>query len=273
MAGMVHIRTRSLGSEVKTPDLATLSAWVSEQPAGREADLITYKLESALRAQVLAGIDLPSAGGRFYVERVIPSLQGITDLVIREEVYADPAGVCMDAVTITGLHRGGWCALPGLSELGLTDPDHCYRDDDEFMASLTGVYRDLMRAMRDSGVGGHVVHCSRDLTESEADGLTGVKTLLFIERPDTAALRLLLEHQSVIAIRPADLPALIDLMDDYPVRQVILMDPSPGDLTRALGVMDADHLASGGYCSSGDCEGYWKEQVAQSTVPAHPRLT
>lgn len=273
MAGMVHIQTRSLGSEMKTPDLATLSTWVSERPAGREADLITYKLESSLRPQVKAGIDLPSAGGRFYAERVIPSLKGITDLVVREEVYADPVGVCMDASTIAGLHRGGWCALPGLSELGLTDPDRCYRDDDEFVAELTGVYRELMRAMRDFGVGGHLVHCDRNLAESEADGLTGVKTLLYIEHPDSATLRLLLEHQSVIAVRPADLPALVDLMDDYPVRQVILMDPSPVDLTRALAEMDADHLASGGYCTSGDCEDYWKEQVAQSTVPAHPRLT
>lgn len=271
MARMVHIQTRSLGSEVKTPDLATLSAWVSERPAGREADLITYKLESSLRPQVLAGIDLPSAGGSFYAERVIPSLKGIIDLVVQEEVYADPTGVCMDAATITGLHGGSWCALPGLSELRLTDPDHCYRDDDEFVAALTGVYRELMRAMRDFGVGGHLVHCSRDLTESEADGLAGVKTLLYIERPDPPIFRLLLEHQSVIAIRPAELPALIDLMEDYPVRQVILMDPSPADLTRALGEMDADHLALGGFCSSGDCEDYWKERAAQSTVPVHSR--
>ncbi len=271
MAGMVHIQTRSLGSEMKTPDLATLSAWVSERPAGREADLITYKLESSLRPQILAGIDRPSAGGRFYAERILPSLKGVVDQVVQEEVYADSAGVCMDVVTIAGLYRGGWCALPGLSELGLADPDHCYRDEDEFVAALTAVYRDLMRAMRDSGVAGHVIHCSQDLTEAEADGLAGVKTLLYIEGPDPAALRLLLEHQSVIAIRPADLPALVDMMDDYPVRQVILMDPSPADLTRALGQMDADHLASGGYCRNGDCGDYWKEQVTQSTVPAHPR--
>jgi hypothetical protein len=268
---MVRILTRSLGSEVETPDLATLSTWVSERQTGKEADLITFKLESSLRPQILAGIDHPSAGGLFYAERVISSLKGITDRVVREEVYADPAEVRMDATTITGLYRGGWCTLPGLSELGLTDPNHCYRDDDEFVEALTGVYRELMRAMRDAGVGGHLVHCSRDLTEAEADGLAGGKTLLFIEHPDPAALRLLLEHQSVIAIPPADLPVLVDLMEEFTVRQVILIDPSSADLTRALGEMDADHLASGGYCNGGDCENYWKERVAQSTVPVQPQ--
>lgn len=271
MARMVHIQTRSLGSEVPIPDLATLSAWVSERPAGCEADLFTYRLESSLRPQILAGIDLPSAGGRFYGERIISSLGGVADQVVLEEVYAEPAGVCMDGAAIARVHRGSWCALPGLSELGLSDPGRCYRDEDEFVAALTGIYRELMRAMRDSGVAGHVIHCSQDLTEAEADGLAGMKTLLFIERPDPAALSLLLEHQSVIAIRPADLPALVDMMDDYSVRQAILMDPSSADLTRALGAMDADHLTSGGYCRGGDCDGYWKERVAYSTVPAYPR--
>jgi len=269
---MVHILTRSLGSEVETPDRAVLSEWVSALPAGREADLVTYKLEASLRPQLEAGIDLPAAGGRFYADRVIPSLQGVTDRVVQEEVYADPAGVCMDAVTIAGMHRTGWCALPGLSELGVTDPRRWYGDDDEFVAALTGVYRKLMRAMRDAGVGGHLVHCGNDLTEPEADGLSGPKTLLFIERPDPATLCLLLEHQSVVAISPADLPVLVGMMEEYTVRQVVLMDPSPADLTRALGEMDADHLASGGYCAGEDCQEYWKERAAGSTVPAHPRL-
>lgn len=271
MAGMVHILTRSLGSEVNIPDLATLAAWVSGLPTGREADLITYLLETSVLPQIQAGIDQPSAGGRFYAERLLSSLKGIAGGVVVEEVYADSVEVCQDAITIVRHHPGGWCALPGLSELNLTDPDRCYRDEDERVAALTRVIRELMRAMRDCGVGGHVIHCSQDLTEAEADGLAGGKVLLYVEDPGPATLRLLLEHQSVIAVRPAGLPVLVDLMEDYPVRQVILMDPSPSDLTDALGQMDADHLASGGYCRSGDPREYWRERAAQATVPAHPR--
>jgi hypothetical protein len=61
------------------------------------------------------------------------------------------------------------------------------------------------------------------------------------------------------------LPILQDLMGEYEVSRIILLDPTSDDLREALSIKDPDQIMVGGYCP-GECDSYWKKLVERSSL-------
>src|SRR5512138_866952 len=148
------LTTRAFGAEPGLPDTAGLAAWIAEH-RGREADLTTFLLDRSLAPQIPAGIGWPCAGGRFYADRIRRSMAGLFEDRIEAELHADLAAVTEDAAGIVLQQKGAWCAVPAPSLLGLQDRH--YGDPDERDDAVAGVYRTILRAMRDTGVAGHIL--------------------------------------------------------------------------------------------------------------------
>ena len=78
MGKRVNLSTRAFGAEPGVPDVITLASWVAEH-RGMTADILTYHLDQSLAPQIAAGITMPCAGGRFYADRILSCLLGITN--------------------------------------------------------------------------------------------------------------------------------------------------------------------------------------------------
>jgi hypothetical protein len=238
------------------PDVAALAAWIADH-RGTAADLITYLLDRSLGHQVTAGILAPCAGGRFYKNRVIRSLLGVEGGKATGEIGLDSFAFCEDAAGIIVQKKDAWCALPAPHVLGITDT--YYDDEYEWNDAVTGAYRTLMRSMRDVGIRGHVLICDT-ITEPEITALARQNVFFFQPEADRQSLVILLEHQRQIAIGRDHLDTLLAFSGEYDLRKIIIVDPDPGSITRALSCLDPDQVIAGGYCTA-RCEDYWKNLV------------
>ncbi len=250
MARKVKVPVRSLGSEVKDPVIESLAVWVATH-RGLEADLITYKLDQSCRSQQV--VEYPAAGGCFYRDRILTSLEGVQGNELREEPSVLPSLLLEDGVYLAMHRKGIWGSLPGPDLLGVRDA--YFHDRDEFKATLCRCYQEILRIQRDAGLGGHIL-LTRDLQEEELEHLAGLKTFVHLFEPNAMSLRTLLEYQRDVAIPPANLPLITGLMEEYEVRRLILLDPTEEDLIAALQFFDRDMLMGGGYCMQ-ECAEYW----------------
>jgi hypothetical protein len=203
----------------------------------------------------------PCAGGKFYRERIMACLTGVNDGKATAEVSLDPHEIQQDAAGIVSKKKGAWCALPAPHLLGITDA--FYDDEEEWNDALAGIYRTLMRSMRDTGISGHVLICD---TVGEPEIASLVRQNVFFFQPESGRddLVCLLEHQSQIAVGRAKLETLLDLTGEYDVRKIILVDPDTASISLALSCLDPDQVITGGYCMD-SCEDYWKNLVRSST--------
>lgn len=254
------LATRALGAEPEKPDVAALAPWIAEH-RGRTADITTYLLEQSLIPQLPAGIGTPCAGGKFYADRLLASIDGVVDRKAVRELHADTLAIIEDAAGIVVQRRGAWCALPAPHVLAIADA--YYSDTDEWLDAICGIYRTILRAMRDTGVPGHVVICDR-ADESECTPLARQNVFFFHPAPERADLEILLEHQHKVAVGRAELPVLVDLMNEYTVRHIVLVDPDPPAIELARSHVDPDQITVGGYYTSGDAAEYWRELVAHA---------
>jgi hypothetical protein len=256
MKKRLKLATRAFGAEPAMPDIATLAAWIEEN-RGIAADIITYLLDQSLAPQVPAGISVPCAGGRFYKNRIMECLLGVEGGKATDETDLDSQPIREDAIKIAVQKKSAWCAVPAPHVLGITDT--YYYDESEWNDAITGTYRTLMRSMRDVGISGHVLICDA-LLEPEIISLSNQKVFFFQPDTDRAGLACLLEHQSQIAIGRSMLHTVLDLMSEYDIRKVIILDPDPESVSQALSCLDPDQVSAGGYCT-GMCEHYWKDLV------------
>jgi hypothetical protein len=257
MVKRLVLPTRGLGAEPGIPEVTVLAAWIAER-RGRPADILTYLLDQSLEPQVTAGIMAPCAGGRFYKNRILQCLIGIDGREATGEIGMDPREISEDAAGIAGQKKGAWCALPAPHVLGIADA--FYHDTSEWNDAITGAYRSLMRSMRDQGINGHVLICD-SLSEPEITSLARQNVLFFQPKPDRGSLACLLEHQQQIAVGRDQLNILLDLSNEYDLRKIIIVDPDPESIARALSCLDPDEISAGGYCRRDTCEGYWKHLV------------
>lgn len=260
MAKRVRLATRAFGTEPGKPELSAVAGWIS-QHRGRLADLTTYQLEVPLGLQVEAGITTPSAGGVFYADRILAALGGIEDKIATGELHVDIHEVVEDAAGIVLARKGAWCAIPAPHMLGITDG--YFHDAMEWNDALCGAYRTIMRAMRDTGVAGHIL-IGDTLDREEFGALVWQKAFFFLTDPDRDNLSSLLEHQQQIAARKEDLPLLFSLMDEYDVRGICLLDPDPSAIQTALTRFDPDQIATGGYCTE-ERDDYWTNLVSRAS--------
>jgi hypothetical protein len=259
MVKRLDLATRAFGAEPGVPGVAELTDWIAEH-RGRLADITTYRLDRSLAPQIPAGIGTPCAGGRFYADRIRESITGITDGRAHEELHADTPGVIEDAAAIVVQKKGSWCAMPAPHALGIEDAYYC--DPDEWNDAICGACKTLMRAMRDTGVPGHVLISER-AEEAELAALARQKVFFFAPGPDRETLAGILEHQQQVAISGDQLDTLFDLMNEHTVRRIFLLDPDDDAVELARNHFDPDQILGAGYCTE-ECDTYWKDLVTKS---------
>ncbi|MGA2699280.1 MAG: hypothetical protein ABSE74_06540 [Methanoregula sp.] len=256
MAKIVPLGTRAFGAEPGMPDVAALAGWVAGH-RGIAADLHAYRLDRSLAPQLAAGITRPCAGGLFYRDRVRGSLCGLCEDIVTDEIGVETGTVSEDAGFITAQKKETWCAVPAPHELGIRD--RYYDDEDEWNDALAGAYRTIMRAMRDTGIGGHVLLCSK-MNMTETTLLARDNVFFFPTTPDEESLRILMEHQRRVAVKKKMLDIVFDLANEYDLHQLILMDPDDEAVRLALSHLDPDQVMAGGYCTDA-CDTYWGNLV------------
>lgn len=250
------LQTRGFGAEPGVPDIPELALWVAGN-RGNIGDLISYQLNRSLAPQVTAGISIPCAGGKFYRDRILECLGGIQDTRAVDEISVDDTAAVEDAARIAAQKTGVWCALPAPHDLGIADA--YYHDDEEWHNALSGAYRSLMRSMRDAGIFGHVLICGQ-IIEADVSALSRQKVFFFQPEPDLESLRSLMEYQKKIAIKKQYLDAVFDLVNEYELQQLIIVDADDESIAVSLSHLDPDQVMVGGYCNGG-AENYWDSVV------------
>ncbi|MDN7025196.1 hypothetical protein FGU65_09885 [Methanoculleus sp. FWC-SCC1] len=260
MAKRRDIPVQSYGSEVGTPSVEELAAWIAGRRGRAGGDLVTYQLETSLALQ--QPIADPCVGGIFYAQRLRDALIGFREGVLKDEPGIDPREVAADARALVAEKKGIRMAIPAPHLLGLADD---YIGDAEEFAELTAeLYARLMREMRDAGVWGHVLIAdSADAIELE--NLAGRRCTFFPRDPAVFDLELLLEYQTELPILPDQLPWAIDRTEEYSIRRLVLMHAESGDLAAAAEYTDPERLRAGGYCEQ-DCAGYWQARVDEAFI-------
>jgi hypothetical protein len=147
--------------------------------------------------------------------------------------------------------------MPAPHLLGITDT--YYHDDEEWNDTIAGVYRDLMRSMRDTGIKGHVLIC-KVILEVEIESLVRPNIFVFQPQPDRESLACLMEHQHQIAVGRDYVDTVLDLSSEYDLRKIIIVDPDHESINRALECLDPDQVSAGGYCTDTSTD-YWKNLV------------
>ncbi len=259
MSRKIRIPIRSLGAEVRDPKTSDLASWIATHH-GREADLITYKLEESLQGQ--GSIDIPAAGGRFYLPRLVASIGGIEDGILRGEPELDLRHVASDVETIRVLQPKAWCAIPAPHLWGITD--QYYHDPEEFTIALCECVIQLTRSMRDQGVKGHILLCDQYFQE-EIDVLTGPKTKFYTDTPTHEDLALILEHQRTLAVPAEKVKIALGLLDEFEIRRLTVVDPTRETLDEVLTRFDPDSIEAGGYCKN-TCEEYWSQIIDSAYI-------
>ena len=245
------------------PDIPLLAAWVAEH-RGKSGDLISFRLDQSLTPQISAGITMPCSGGKFYQDRIMACLDGIQDNQAVDEIGIRTSAIIEDAVSIVAQKKGVWCALPAPHTLGIRDS--YYDDEDEWTDAITGVYRNLMRSMRDAGITGHILICDK-VDDAEISSLARQKVFFFQPEPDRDGLQSLMEYQRQVAISPAHLDIVFDIANEYELHEIIILDADKASIAVALSHLDPDQVVVGGYCR-GDCEKYWRSIVEYAVYTA-----
>ena len=265
MSKRLNLPTRSLGAETGIPDVAELSSWIAVHK-GKALDLTRFRILQSLVPQRQYGIGTPCAGGRFLRDRIGASLTGLTGDRVTEDPEVNTGILAADARAVAEEMPGAWCALPAPDGLGIVD-DY-FHDPDEWSDALCGVYRTLLRSMRDSGIAGNVLICEKAENE-EIASLTGKKVLFFQPDLDRTSLAILLEYQKEVVVGRDQLAMVFDLADEYSFRNLCIVDPDPESIGLALAHLDTDQLNVGGYCTA-DCEDYWKNLAGSASYERTP---
>ncbi len=260
MARRLKIPVRSFGSEVGTPTVEELAEWVAQR-RGIGGDLVTCQLEISLEPQ--GDVDIPCAGGMFYGRRWRDCLVGFREGVLVDEPDIDPREVIDDALALAARRKGVWVSLPAPHLLGLQDA--YVGDAEEFQEILAGLYARLAREMRDQGVRGHVL-ISEAAQEVELDELAARRIVFFPKDPETFDFETLLEYQTELVVLPQQIGTAAELMEEYRIRRLILLNPESGDLAAATEYADPEMLQAGGYCER-DCTDYWRGVTEQAFIP------
>jgi hypothetical protein len=261
MGKRLSFPTRSFGSDPLPPNPMTISRWVSER-RGREGDLITCLLEQGIQLQMNAGISLPCSGGLHYRDRWKAAFTGLTEQAITAELGVFHHDVRRDAEDLAHIREDLWISVPAPHVLALED--RYYGNTEDADHAIFSVYKTLMREQRDVGIRGHVLLC-KTVQRDELESLAGKKAFFFPHNLNRKSLGILLEYQQTVALKPGQLRLITDLMDEYEVHSIVLLDPEEQDLRQALFIRDPDQILCGGYCTT-SCEEYWKILVEKSSI-------
>lgn len=249
-----ELKTLSLGSEPDTPEVPLLREFISAH-RGIEADLTTFQMLRSCTAQQNAAIDEIAIGGKFCRSRLEEGLSW--DDESGPHVYPDIMVADYSLLTRKGER------VRSVHESPVVLPSCPSPDDEDAFAEMFHGFRQILRALRDIRVFGHIIHLY-DPTPVELELVSGNKNLLFLHNPTLVSLEELLEHTSDLIIQSETIPFVDDLMDRFQVRTLILSDASEPALMDVLPYVDTDHLKVAGY-GVGPEEEYWKK-VKESAI-------
>jgi hypothetical protein len=260
MAKIRKVPVRSFGSETSEPTVPELAEWIKERK-GVAGDLTTYFLEESLSPQ--EGVDLPCPGGRIYRARILETLLGLKEETLTREPAVDTTLVEEDARWGAARKKRLWFSVPAPHLLGIRD--EFYHDREEFCEGICTCYKQVMRAMRDSGAGGHVL-LGDEVHEDELEHLAGPRTFLFYPELGEGDLPAILEVQNSVAVPGSLLSTALGLLDEYDLRSVFILDGKQEDFLAAVEYLDPEQISFGGYCRE-DCAEYWKGLVERAVIP------
>ncbi|MDD1663940.1 MAG: hypothetical protein LUQ32_01160 [Methanomicrobiales archaeon] len=260
MAKVRRVPVRSFGSETPEPTVRDLAEWVKERK-GVAGDLTTYLLEESLNPQ--EGVDLPCPGGRIYLSRILESFIGLEDGTLTREPAVDTALVEEDARWGAARSKGLWFSIPAPHLLGIRDK--FYHDREEFCEGICTCYKQIMRAMRDSGAGGHVL-LGDEVNENDLEHLAGPRTFFFSPDLGEEDLSAILEVQNAVAVPRSLLSIALDILDEYDLRSLSIVDGIQEDFLSAAEYLDPEQISFGGYCKE-ECGKYWKDLVERAVIP------
>lgn len=261
MGKRLSFPTRSFGSDLLPSDPVMISRWISDR-RGREGDLTSFLLEQGILLQTKAGIFLPCGGGMHYRDRWKGAFTGLTGQAITGELGLFHEDIIRDAEDLAHIREDVWMSVPAPHLLAFED--RYYGDGEDAYQAVFTAYKTLMRDQRDAGIRGHVLLCET-VHQEDLESLAGKKSFFFPHTLNRKTLGILLEYQQTVALDPEQLPLINDLMGEYEVHSIVLLDPDEQDLRRALLIRDPDQIICGGYCRS-SCEEYWKNLVEKSSI-------
>lgn len=251
MKRRIDISLRSLGSGYENdPDPGDLAKWIATRKGSR-CDLISYRLEKSLLAQ--RSVDFPCTGGKYYSGRLSESIGGLKDGNLVSEPYPVPEDISLDAGRVRKIRKGCRIALPPPSALGISD--YYFDDRQDFISALCEVYRKIMREQRDRGVDGHIFVADY-FSSIEMEELSGSKAFFFSPEGKAKVLSSILEFQEGIAVFPGKIDVLFELMPEYEVKAVTVIDPGREDLEKVQTEFDPGYISTGGFCRGCGTE-YW----------------
>ncbi len=257
MAKKIRFKTISLGSEPDQPDIEELTGFIRTMK-GREADLITYYLTRSLCAQKDAGISSPAGGGLFMQSRFENAISCSSEgCHVNTSVFEADARMMIRAAGPVRSVLPSPGLLPG-------SPDPA---DDDRCAEFCDAFARVLRSMRDQKITGHILH-AEGVSEIEEEILSSQKTMFIIPEGSVAVQSDLLEFQTTIALTSSRVQFLDELIDQYDVRSLILIEPDEEGFKGVLKHLDLDQILIGGY-GKGEENQYWKHIVegAETTLP------
>jgi len=240
----------SFGGEEPDPNVPDLAAWAGRQKSVG-GDLLSYKVEHSLQDQ--AGLDRLAYGGMYYADRMRESVGGIRSGFLREEPWICPESLRADASRAARFSRKVWAVVP--SPLHLKIEDGIYHDREEYESALCRTYDLLMREMRDAGVYGTII-IGEQFSVLERDLLPGRRVLLHSLSGTSRSVSGILEVQNSLSLPARRLGILPDLLDEYEVRSICVIDGTETDFAGLLSYFDADAMSAGGFSECGGKE-YW----------------
>ncbi|EHQ35807.1 hypothetical protein [Methanoplanus limicola] len=253
MKKKVALKTESLGADdIKNPDIKELSSWISDQRR-TSCDLITYKIEALLKSQ--NNIDSPCTGGIFYRKRIEESIDGLKCGFLRSEPAPLKEDLIYDANRASKIRKRAHMALPSPMSLGIEDV--YYKDHEEFLSSLCDIYSKIMREQRDAGISGHVIIADR-FSRFELEELSKYRTSFFSPSANASILSLILEYRQNIVIYPNKIPVLTEIMNEYEVKSLTVVDGKKNDFKELMNHFDPENIISGGFEKPGNPD-YWKK--------------
>lgn len=257
MAKKIRLKTISLGSEPDQPDMDELTCFIRSMK-GQDADLTTYYLIRSLKKQLEAGISSPAGGGLFMQPRFEDALTYSS-----EGCYVHTSGFEADARMMIKTASQAKSVLPSPGLLsGAPSPE-----DEEAFAEFCDSYSQVLRSMRDQKITGHILH-SKEISPIESELLSSRKTIFVIPEGSVDVQSELLEVQSTLALTSSRIQILDDLVDQYDIKMLILVDPDEDGLKGALKHFDTDRIQVGGY-GRPENDQYWKHigENAEVTLP------
>ncbi len=240
------------GTKMPPPNADELAEWIrSPRPKKTNRDITTYFLERQLKAQA-GRADIPGCGGGFYGSRLLESIGGHKEGYVNGELHAVPDMVKADAQSVKALQktlgRNTSAAplnfvLPSPSALRLNDV--FYDDIGEYYSAICEVYAKIMREQRDLGVKSHIL-IADSFAHDELEELSRERVFFCSPAATSRQLSNILEYQTAVAIIPSKLPVLFELMNEYEVRDICLINAKPSDFEPCLEHFDPDGIKAGG---------------------------